>query len=143
MSRNYGIIDLFAGPGGLGEGFSEAGRVTDVRMNICLSVEMEVNAVRTLRLRSFLRNFEGGFPPEYYESLNRNEVLPDWAMIYPKQWKKAESEVRQLELGKDGVFDNVSKFLDQTIDEYGGNTILIGGSDSRAINPIHRNFFQC
>ena len=48
------IIDLFAGPGGLGEGFSS---VLDEKGNrtfqIKLSIEKDPYAHQTLRLRSF------------------------------------------------------------------------------------------
>ena len=49
------IIDLFAGPGGLGEGFSSL-KDLDGKLifQICMSVEMEKNAHDTLRLRSFV-----------------------------------------------------------------------------------------
>lgn len=76
MGGSFGIIDLFAGPGGLGEGFSAAGRETDTRMRICLSIEKEATEVRTLRLRAFLRGFDDGFPTEYYAALNASEPQP-------------------------------------------------------------------
>lgn len=139
MAREYGIIDLFAGPGGLGEGFSVAGREGDIRMKIRLSVEMEHNAIQTLRLRSFLRSFEGGFPSEYYEALNANKPLPDWSETHPEQWRKAEEETRQLELGKPGVFDEIAKVLDKTQSEFDGNTILIGGPPCQAYSLAGRS----
>ena len=53
------IIDLFAGPGGLNEGFS---RVTDSRgrpvFTTLTSVEMEANAHRTLELRALFRRLD-------------------------------------------------------------------------------------
>ena len=139
MSRDFGIIDLFAGPGGLGEGFSVAGLEGDVRMKVRLSVEMESNAVQTLRLRSFLRSFAEGFPSEYYEALNAQKKLPDWTKFYPEQWAYAEQEVRQLELGKDGVFEEIAEVLDQTRHEYDGNTILIGGPPCQAYSIAGRS----
>ncbi len=58
MSVKAQIIDVFAGPGGLGEGFStykdEDGNFP---FQIKISVEMEQYAHKTLRLRSFTRYF--------------------------------------------------------------------------------------
>ena len=53
------IIDLFAGPGGLGEGFmslksNEGKSIFDIK----LSIEKNVNAHKTLALRSFFRQFD-------------------------------------------------------------------------------------
>ncbi|MBU0729047.1 MAG: DNA cytosine methyltransferase [Proteobacteria bacterium] len=54
------VIDLFAGPGGLAEGFSAfQAKGRDV-FNICLSVEKDHFAHRTLELRSFFRQFSQG-----------------------------------------------------------------------------------
>lgn len=139
MSSEFAIIDLFAGPGGLGEGFSQAGRVGDVGMKIHLSVEMEANAVRTLRLRSFLRRFGNKFPVEYYEALNSGKDLPDWSELYPEEWNQAEREVRQLVLGAPGVFDEVAEVLDKVSEDFKGNTILIGGPPCQAYSLAGRS----
>jgi len=45
------VIDLFAGPGGLGEGFASLNRGRDFR--IVVSAEMESSAHKTLTLRAF------------------------------------------------------------------------------------------
>ena len=71
------VIDLFAGPGGLGEGFSALrlrGRGHPFR--IALSVEMDRHAHRTLTLRSFHRRYStSGFRvPEAYYKLLRTEA---------------------------------------------------------------------
>ncbi len=71
MHHKIPIIDLFAGPGGLGEGFS-AFSVPDRGdpFEIALSIEKEPNAHRTLTLRAFFRQFPAGKAPEaYYEYL--------------------------------------------------------------------------
>ena len=65
------VVDLFAGPGGLGEGFSAfRNRSHDRAFRIRLSVEKDRNAHQTLELRSFFRQFEDGtVPDEYYRHI--------------------------------------------------------------------------
>jgi DNA (cytosine-5)-methyltransferase 1 len=72
MRPHVPIIDLFAGPGGLGEGFSsvrdkQENRVFDIR----LSVENDLAAHQTLLLRALYRKLaEAGTRPDcYYEYL--------------------------------------------------------------------------
>jgi DNA (cytosine-5)-methyltransferase 1 len=62
------VIDLFAGPGGLGEGFS-AFKSTDgdPAFKIALSIEKDPVAHDTLKLRSFFRQFHRRDVPEEYE----------------------------------------------------------------------------
>ncbi len=69
MGRPLKIIDLFAGPGGLGEGFSAYKDESGERpFKIGLSVEKEASAHRTLQLRAFYRQFpEGEAPSIYYD----------------------------------------------------------------------------
>ena len=73
MIEQIPVIDLFSGPGGLAEGFSPC-RIprNRRRYKIVLSVENEQHAYNTLVLRAFLRKFNDGLPPEYYEFLNRS-----------------------------------------------------------------------
>ncbi len=139
MNSEFAIVDLFAGPGGLGEGFAQAGKSGDLSMAIELSVEMEPNAVRTLRLRSFLRNFGNKLPAEYYDSLHSGTGLPDWADLYPPEWDKANAEVRQLTLGEPGVFEELAPTLDRIREEFNGNSILIGGPPCQAYSLAGRS----
>ena len=70
------VIDLFAGPGGLGEGFSSliddnGDRVFEIK----LSIEKDEHAHKTLRLRSFYRQFKKDAVPElYYSYVRENDV---------------------------------------------------------------------
>ena len=66
--KNIRIIDLFAGPGGLGEGFSQAG------FNVILSAEMDPVACETLKLRKFFYQFEDQRVPENYYKFLRGEI---------------------------------------------------------------------
>ena len=72
MINNIKLIDLFAGPGGLGEGFSSIKKYE--RFNSSVSVEMDQVAVETLRFRKFYRiaNQEKGKLLQDYYSLLEN-----------------------------------------------------------------------
>lgn len=72
------IIDLFAGPGGLGEGFMS---VTDDKghsvFDIRLSIEKDANAHKTLLWRSFYRQFvkDGKpVPKDYYQAYEEKDL---------------------------------------------------------------------
>lgn len=58
------VVDIFAGPGGLGEGFEAYRGSPDFKVS--LSVEKDRWAHRTLELRSFFRQFSDGLVPELY-----------------------------------------------------------------------------
>ncbi len=139
MPSTFGIVDLFAGPGGLGEGFATAGREGDGDMEIRLSVERQPIEVRTLRLRAFLRRFENRFPKAYHDALNAGSPMPDWSDLHPVEWKAAEAEAWQLELGAAESFELISETLDRTREGFNGNTILIGGPPCQAYSLAGRS----
>jgi DNA (cytosine-5)-methyltransferase 1 len=96
----FGVVDLFAGPGGLAEGFSgTADQHGNFPFKIALSVEKDKAAHSTLLLRTFLRQFGHNFPEEYYTFLKEGTVEPDWQALYPAEWEAANSEALLLELG--------------------------------------------
>jgi len=92
------VIDLFAGPGGLGEGFS-AFRDTGGKQvfKIVLSREKDPIAHETLKPRSFFRQFAPcDTPKEYYEHL-RGELARDRLYaIFPKQSMNASEEATKV-----------------------------------------------
>ena len=51
------FIDIFAGPGGLGEGFSSYKNKGEHAFNPVLSIEKDERAHETLTLRSFFRQY--------------------------------------------------------------------------------------
>lgn len=112
MSTEFAVVDLFAGPGGLAEGFSSIRAPNGVRpFRIVLSVEKEDSAFDTLRLRSFLRQFGGSLPAEYYRFLNDEIAEPDWSRLFPQEWKRACLETMQLELGTRGATQEIDRGL--------------------------------
>lgn len=99
------IIDLFAGPGGLGEGFSSVtGPDGKSAFRIGLSIEKDPFAHKTLTLRSVFRQLKGTPSIAHYFSYVRGVMdekafrsIPEVAHAY----KEAAMEARCLELGKD------------------------------------------
>ncbi|MER9955194.1 DNA cytosine methyltransferase [Mesorhizobium australicum] len=135
----YSVVDIFAGPGGLAEGFSSVRNSKRERaFRITLSVEKESAAHSTLRLRSFLRQFGDSLPDSYYSFINGAITEPDWSELYPKQWSSAEDEAWQLELGKEPPEKRLNQRLDQIRDESDGNVILIGGPPCQAYSLVGR-----
>ena len=98
------IIDLFAGPGGLGEGFvSLKGHGAKAFFEIGLSIEKNPVAHRTLTLRAVFRRLRGTKDVKHYYSYIRGEIdetafrrIPAVAAAFAH----AETEARCLELGK-------------------------------------------
>lgn len=102
MSDAIPVIDLFAGPGGLGEGFSS---VTDASghpvFNVGLSIEMDPAAHTTLELRSFFRQFPNRrAPSEYYAHLRGQLSRQDLLGRFPKEAEVARREAWLVELGR-------------------------------------------
>lgn len=96
------VIDLFAGPGGLGEGFAALLDFDRQRLfRIALSIEMNASARSTLRLRSFFRQFNRTeVPDEYYDVLNGALSVAELYQRFPKQADASDWEAWQAELGK-------------------------------------------
>ncbi|MGD9713634.1 MAG: DNA cytosine methyltransferase [Thermomicrobiales bacterium] len=136
----YSVVDIFAGPGGLAEGFSGVPGAGDERaFDIALSIEKEASAHETLRLRSFLRQFEGEIPTCYYDFLNGKASEPDWATLYPVEWEAAVAEAWQLELGNEDPALRLDARLDAIHAESGGDVILIGGPPCQAYSLAGRS----
>ena len=71
LKNSIPVVDLFAGPGGLGEGFS---RVVDAAgrkvFKTIISVEKDQFARQTLRLRSYYRHYREStskIPDAYFQ----------------------------------------------------------------------------
>ncbi|MYN42864.1 DNA (cytosine-5-)-methyltransferase [Duganella sp. FT109W] len=130
------IVDLFAGPGGLGEGFSslDSGQV----FKILVSAEMEQSAHATLRLRSFFRLIrdDARALAGYYRFCNGEAELP-YDRDSQKSWEEAGLEARCLTLGVKA--DNDA--LDLCLDEHLKHTepwVLIGGPPCQAYSIVGR-----
>ena len=142
------IIDLFAGPGGLGEGFmslntDQGESIFDIK----LSIEKDENAHKTLIWRSFFRQFKKAgkpLPNEYYEvyrqeNLAEREKLIKAALDKFSEGTIAREESRLIELGSKDWSD---EFIDSLISEKldgNKNWVLIGGPPCQAYSGVGRS----
>ncbi len=132
------VIDLFAGPGGLGEGFeSFSGKDGKSAFKICLSIECDSIAHQTLLTRSFYRQFShGNAPDEYYKYL-RGEISRDALFEkYPEQFEKAKAIAWKAELGvtpHPEVTEKINKALNDS-----SFWVLIGGPPCQAYSLVGR-----
>jgi DNA (cytosine-5)-methyltransferase 1 len=139
------IIDLFAGPGGLGEGFS-AFQTPDGRQpfKISLSIEKEPCAHQTLTLRSFFRQFApGNVPQEYYDDYLRRVAEPEPVRrkrlfdAWPEEAERAEKTALLSELGVNDpqtIRAQIWKAL-EGYDEF----VLLGGPPCQAYSVMGRS----
>lgn len=130
------VIDLFSGPGGLGEGFASLNDGS--AFEIAVSAEMEGSAHTTLTLRAFFRLAKRAGDKNaidaYYAYCNSDEAKHP-SMAAPLLWQAAQQEARRLQLGN----SNSDQLLDGILKEKklgGDDTILIGGPPCQAYSRI-------
>ncbi len=138
MRRNFKVVDLFAGPGGLAEGFSSLRESSGKRtFDVALSVEMEPSAFRTLRLRAFTRQFEK-LPKSYYRYIAGEITRDDLIADHPDEWRAAVDETVMLELGTEKARNELDPRLDHIRETAAGDVILIGGPPCQAYSLVGR-----
>jgi DNA (cytosine-5)-methyltransferase 1 len=138
------VIDLFAGPGGLGEGFSAFKDSSgQQRFKIALSIEKEASAHRTLTLRSLFRQYADGEAPEVYYDFMRGDLgdFPEDALYRSPEisdaLELARLEARQFELGKQGQHARVYKAIRDALGSH--ECVLLGGPPCQAYSLVGRS----
>ena len=136
------IIDLFAGPGGLGEGFSTLIHRNKRVFKIALSIEKDKFAHQTLTLRSFYRQFsKDKIPNDYYDVLQGNMSTQKLFEKWPKEAKLAKEEAWRAKLGYDQESAK-PKEVDRMIKKAlkgSKNWVLIGGPPCQAYSVVGRS----
>ncbi|NPD85369.1 DNA cytosine methyltransferase [Lentimicrobium sp. L6] len=151
----FPVIDLFAGPGGLGEGFSSIYNKKNERVfSIKLSIEKDYHAHKTLRLRSFYRQFKPQDVPELYydyikenDSKKKEELFESLIEKNQKEWQNAENEAWKFELPhEEGYNDQQIKKAHEEIDRRISaclspkkDWVLIGGPPCQAFSLVGRS----
>jgi DNA (cytosine-5)-methyltransferase 1 len=136
------IVDLFAGPGGLGEGFSAfRDQQGNKVFKVVLSIEKDSVAHETLKLRSFFRQFPiKQAPDEYYDHLRGQLSRAALYDRFPIEADQADAAAWNAELG------NSAKFPEEIIhrriaDSLNGaeDWALIGGPPCQAYSTVGRS----
>ncbi len=140
MPATFGIIDLFAGPGGLGEGFASFAPDGHTPFRIGISVEKEASAHRTLTLRAFLREYRARhdrLPDEFIDFHAELIDEPDWSSVDREAWLLATEEARCLELGTEAAAEAIEGAIARLKRQF-DDTILIGGPPCQAYSLVGR-----
>lgn len=139
--KSIPVIDLFAGPGGLGEGFSSLlDPERSPLFSLKVSAEKDPTAHKTRSLRSLYRKFPRGKAPDCYYEHIRGEISREALFAHPdaaEAGREALEEARNFELGKDDPED-----LDRRIQAALGGAdawVLIGGPPCQAYSIAGRS----
>lgn len=137
------IVDLFAGPGGLGEGFaSYIDRKTgETPFSIVASVEKDPSAHKTLQLRSFFRKFPRGKAPKEYYRYVRGEGISREELFAKYSFESSAAILETLEAPRTLGSDNklIERKIKDALEGHNGPTIVIGGPPCQAYSLVGRS----
>lgn len=138
------VVDIFAGPGGLSEGFSNFETALHRRVfDVVLSIEKEKHARETLKLRTFYRLLRSDTSlklANYFRFL-RGEITLD--KLYDSHRSielKADRIAWQAELGLTSTYprEKVDQRIEEALDGV-SNFVLIGGPPCQAYSIAGRS----
>ncbi len=137
-TTGYPVIDLFAGPGGLGEGFAlSTDDRSQRRFRAVVSIERDRFSYETLMVRHFFQYFPGGeAPDDYYDFLAGRITQAELYARYPAAYIHAKHSALCVSLGPDshaGVREIIR-------DRLGDNDlwVLVGGPPCQAYSLVGR-----
>ncbi len=135
------VVDLFAGPGGLGEGFSA---LNDGKaFQIIVSAEKDPIARETLRLRAFYRMLKSQMPDkldDYYAYCRGESEFP-FTNKTQRIWDAASEEALCIELGTDEGNYILDHAIQSGLSNFDKNQpwVLIGGPPCQAYSLAGRS----
>jgi DNA-methyltransferase (dcm) len=138
QSDAYPVVDLFAGPGGLGEGFASS--LDDKqrhRFRSIVSIERDAFSHQTLLLRHFFRHFpDGEVPDDYYGFLAGRITQADLFARHPAAYADAKLSALRISLGMES-HGEVRQIIRQRL---AGNEhwALVGGPPCQAYSLVGR-----
>lgn len=137
MNGAIPVIDLFAGAGGLSEGFSRQRRNGVHSFDVSLAIDRETAAVHTLTLRAFYHQFRHTETPEaYYQYIRGQADRESLAEQHPAEWHGARQRCVQADLA--GMPEKqLGKLINQAVAGQ-RDWVLIGGPPCRPFSTIGR-----
>jgi len=132
------VIDLFAGPGGLGEGFSAFRSSAVPAFRIRLSIEKDAHAHATLLLRAFFRQFpRHEVPQEYYDHLAGKISRDELFDAHRAEARSAQHEAWHATLGVTSPVEIDERITGALAGER--DWLLIGGPPCQAYSLVGRS----
>ncbi|KVE77043.1 DNA cytosine methyltransferase [Burkholderia cepacia] len=130
------VVDLFAGPGGLGEGFASH----DDDFDIVVSAEKDPVARETLRLRAFYRYLRRNQPEQLHDyfAYCRGQSNSPVSEDSKHAWDYANAEAQIIELGSSAGNSQLYKILDGKRLGPAQPWVLIGGPPCQAYSLVGR-----
>ena len=135
------VIDLFAGPGGLCEGFSSIVDEDGIpRFAVKVSIEKDPVAHRTLMLRALFRKFPKGEAPASYYDYVRGTLTREVFLAYPEIKEAAEEAAKEARCAELGVtpHDTIDAWIKEALG-HNTNWVLIGGPPCQAYSLAGRS----
>jgi DNA (cytosine-5)-methyltransferase 1 len=134
------VVDLFAGPGGLGEGFSSLKNGNMFQIGV--SAEKDPIAHETLRLRAFYRLLVSNKPDsldDYYRFCNGETTKP-YTGETAGLWELAAKEAMCIEIGSSAGNAILDASIQEVLEKRGANQpwVLIGGPPCQAYSLVGR-----
>lgn len=135
----YPLVDVFAGPGGLGEGFSSLLRgKSDTCFRSAISIEQDEFAHKTLLLRHFLKAFrENELQDDYYRYLEGDITIGELYALHPKQKAHADHSAIRISLGAEN-HDRVRRLIAERLQKR-KKWALVGGPPCQAYSLVGRS----
>jgi len=135
------VIDLFAGPGGLGEGFASLlhPRTPDLyAFKTAISIEKDMFSHQTLKLRHFYREFQSNaVPDDYYHYLENRITLEELYKRHPVESAQADHTAWLCTLGET-PHEDVKKRIIEALN-YQNKWVLVGGPPCQAYSLVGRS----
>lgn len=135
----YPVVDLFAGPGGLAEGFASfSGADGKRRFESVVAIEQDEFSHQTLLLRHFLRRFPADELPEDYYRFLRGEIeRADLYRNHKVAFDEASKSALRITLGAE-AHAKVKRIINRRILGH-DRWALVGGPPCQAYSLVGRS----